>query len=528
MSPAKESSPQPRTQPERSAARFLRHKTSRVELDFRRLTDRVQQRLYPETTPVLASYWLKTVYWSGYSRDEWRELDRLLKRSMAADSAVSEHWRQVVADIRNWIRSTDHRNGKPSGADPRASLIRRPTLGPETLGPYIIRLLNTWLPQEVARMLVADTQEFDPEPAGVPVLAIGKALERLLLRERLAPATLEALLNPALVSARFVYPADLEMLRDVILFLLGQTAPVPAAVLPAAFLGTPRDARIAGDYPEAIDNSYLVDASEGQELHVPITPNQIMQILTESPVGIGSIVVTADGRWWEARKLQGGDEDILVYRPHGRPRIDYSADHARLKVPWPEPRQSWSGTVHFPVELEVFGRQWKVEQWEKDGTHSWLNLIFSRPVSVTMTASSPEASWRRCPPVSADLAWAELETALATALAQHQWDPIERLQREDLIPLGRALFALAQCALSRQKVSMIENNLRAIRFVLGGLDSFYGLIPWRILPPAVRKSLLRARLYSALFELLQQVFGGLPDVPTERLPIRYLVRLAGR
>src|SRR5690349_3826856 len=105
MSPAKESSPQPRTPPERSAARFLRHKTSRVELDFRRLTDRVQQRLYPETTPVLASYWLKTVYWSGYSRDEWRELDRLLKRSLAADSAVSEHWRQVVADIRNWIRS---------------------------------------------------------------------------------------------------------------------------------------------------------------------------------------------------------------------------------------------------------------------------------------------------------------------------------------------------------------------------------------------------------------------------------------
>ena len=503
-------------------------KVSRVQVDFRRLLDRTHRRLYPETMPVLASYWLKTVYWSGYTREEWRELDRLLKRSLANDAFANEYERRALRDVRDWIKGTRRDSRKPSGPDPRAQLVRRPTLGPDTLTAYLVRLLNTWLPQEVARMLVSDPPAGDPEPTGVPVLTTGKALERLLLRERLSTATLEALLNADHLTARLVYPADMEMLQDVILFLLGLTAAITPAILPATFVGTARDTRISDDYPEAIENAYLVDSPEGQELHVPIKPKQVMQILTETPVGIGSMVVTMDGRWWQAGKLQGGDEDIIVYRPHSRPRIDYSADHARLRVPWPEIRQNWSGIVHFPTPCEVFGREWNVARWEQDGARSWLHLVFSRPVSVTIGPSSAPPDLRRCRPASTDLAWAELENALGAALAQNRWDPIEHLQREDLIPLGRAMFALAQSALSQPKVESIAGNLRRILFILGGLDSFYGLIPWRILPDAVRKSLLRNRLYSALVELLQQVFGGVPAPPQESLPIRYLARLAGR
>ena len=507
---------------------FLRRRVSRVELDFQRLLDRIGHRLYPETTPVLASYWLKTVYWSGYARDEWRELDRLIKRQLFGDSPISEVCRQALSDIRSWIRSNDHRNEESDTPDPRLGLVYRPILGPETLAPYTIRLLNTWLPQEVARMLVAEPQAPDSEPTGVPVLATGKALERLLLRERLAPVTLEALLDPQLASPRFLYPADLEMLRDVVLFLLGQTAGVPPAVLPATFLGTQRDARLSGDSPEAIENAHLVGGPQGQELHIPIKPDQVMQILKDVPVGIGSLVVTADGRWWEAAQLQGGAEDLLVYRPHGRPRIDCSADHARLRVPWSEPHPSWSGTVHFPGELEVFGRFWKVARWENDGAHSWLHLVFSRPVPVTMVPSAAAPDLRRCSPASTDLAWAELETALAAALAQNQWDPIERLRREDLIPLGRALFSLAQSAVTRTTVDAIQGNLRRIHFALGSLEPSYGLIPWRILPPVVRKRLLRSRVYPALLELLQQVFAGLPAAPAETPALRYLTHFAGR
>jgi hypothetical protein len=54
------------------------------------------------------------------------------------------------------------------------------------------------------------------------------------------------------------------------------------------------------------------------------------------------------------------------------------------------------------------------------------------------------------------------------------------------------------------------------------------LIPWRILPPAVRKRLQRSRLYSAVLELLQQVFGGLPALPADPPALRYLTRFAGR
>lgn len=526
MSPCPAPSPSLQRTGKRASFSFLRHRVSRVELDFQRLVERVSQRLYPETTPVLASYWLKTVYWSGYGRDEWRELDSLLKRHLSSDFTVSEPCRQALSDIRSWTKSSNHRDGRPEGPNPRSGPVYRPALGPETLAAYTIRLLSTWLPQEIARMLVSEPQTADPDAAGVPVLAIGLALERLLVRERLSPPTLEALLDPHLVSPRFVYPADLEILRDVVLFLLGQTAGIPPTVLPGAFLGTPRDARLSGDSPEALENACLVEASHGQELHVPIKPNQVLQILTEAPVGIGSLVVTADGRWWEATELQGGVEDMLVYRPHGRPRIDYSADHTRLRVPWPESVQGWSGTVHFPHELEVFGRLWKVARWEKDGAHSWLHLIFSRTSPVTLVPSSTPPDLRRCAPASIDLAWAELETALAAALAQNQWEPIERLRREDLIPLGRTLLALAQSALARPKVDAIATNLRRIHFALGSLDPSNGLIPWRILPQAVRKRLMRGRLYPAVLELLQQVFAGVPPAPTEPLPIRYLIRLA--
>ncbi|HLK46931.1 MAG TPA: hypothetical protein VKT49_02285 [Bryobacteraceae bacterium] len=514
-----------KSEEERVLGPFHRHpKPSRVEVDFRRLLERIESRLYPETIPVLASYWLKTVYWSGYSRDEWRALDRLLKRS--GDFPETEYCRQAFADIRAWIKTANRRSGKP--ADPRTALIRRPVLGAESVAPYLIRLLNTWLPQEVARMLVSEPPLEDPDAAGVSVLTTGKALERLLLRERLSTSGLEALLDVEGLSARAVYPADLEILRDVILFLLGQTAALTPAVLPATFLGTPRDARLCRDYPEAIESAYLANSPAGEELHVPIKPNQLMQILTDTAVGIGSTVITKDGRWWEAARLQGGDKDVLVYRPHSRPRIDYTADHARLRVPWPEPRHSWSGFVHFPNLVEVFGRQWTVASWEKDGAHSWLNLVFSRPVPVTMVASESAPELRRCRPASTDLAWAELETAVGAALAQNRWDRIESLQREDLIPLARALFALAQSALSHPKLDTIESNLRRIRFLLGSLDSRYGLIPWRILPREVRKVLLRSRLYSGLLESLQQNFGGLPDAPREPLPMRYLARLAGR
>jgi hypothetical protein len=482
-----------------------RRKTSRVEIDFRCLLDRMRQRMYPETVPVLASFWLKTIYWNGYTRAQWRHLDRLLRSTSLAGEPVEEHWRHAVHDIRNWIRGSVDRPKEPN-TDWRASLGRRSALAPEALAAYTIRLLNEWLPVEVARLLVRE-----PE-SGIPVLTIGRALERLLLRDRLSTATLEALLNPGLLSSRFAYPADLEMLRDVVVFLLGRTsAPAPPA-LPATLLATTADAHFGADFAGDVASAFLRRRGPVEELLVPITQTRAMHVLAEAPARIGSVVVTADGRCWEPMNLQRGDQNVVVYRSDHRLRLDYSADHLRLRIPWPDDRRTWSG-IYFAAPMEIFGRRWKVASWEKDAAHVWLNLVFLQVMPASELASTPASSLRRSGPAAVDLAWAELETALGSGISLGEWTPIERLQREDLIPLGRALFGLVQTVTDRRQrtVEAIDSHLRRIRYLQSALDSSYGPLPWRMLPKSARRILVMARAHPPLLELLQQVFAGVPE-----------------
>jgi hypothetical protein len=62
---------------------FLRRsKVSPAEEDLQALLARMRQRLYPETLPALASFWLQTVCAKGYSRRLWKELDHLLKLAL--------------------------------------------------------------------------------------------------------------------------------------------------------------------------------------------------------------------------------------------------------------------------------------------------------------------------------------------------------------------------------------------------------------------------------------------------------------
>jgi len=490
-------------QPVVSSARKLR----RVQREFYDLAQRAKQRLYPETIPVLASYWLKTVYWSGYSHAEWRALDKLLGTTALSGMPAAEPWRQAVADIRSWIKESSELTPKETRDDWRASLARRSSLSPDAVAAYTIRLLNEWLPLEAARLLVPERE------AGIPVLTIGRALERLLLRDRLSLPTLEALLNPALLSARFAYPADLEILRDVVLFLLGRTSAPAPATLPAILLATTPDARLFEDYAQYVAQAYFVRRGEREELHVPISPDQAIHVLAEAPARIGSVVVSADGRCWEPVNLQRGDQNIIIYQSRGRLRMDYSADHVRLRVPWPDARRNLSGAMNFPQPVEIFGRQWTTNAWERDATGTWLTLVFARTIPITAVASPAAESLRRSGLASADLAWAELETALAAAAAQNEWKPIEQLHREELIPLGRAVFGLMQSLLSRRNrtVDNIESHLKRIRFLQSGSKASYGLIPWRILPKNVRNILMAAHIYPNVLELLRQVFAGLPE-----------------
>src|SRR6516225_9370696 len=111
-----------------------RPKASCVEGDLEGLLARMRQRRYPETIPVLASYWLRTVYAGGYGRRPWKKLNRLLKRTLGdLPDAPS---RQAIVDIQTWIQQTVFLNRQPpQPKSPRSERIFA-TLDSDLLQPY--------------------------------------------------------------------------------------------------------------------------------------------------------------------------------------------------------------------------------------------------------------------------------------------------------------------------------------------------------------------------------------------------------
>jgi hypothetical protein len=487
-------------------------KASRVEADLEALFARMQQRLYPETLPVLTSYWLKTLSASGYKRREWKKVNRRLKRALG-DQLPDSPPRQAIVELQTRIQQTVFLTKHPPQPKPSRSERICATLSSDLLAPYIIRLLNEWLPAEAPRLLGTGNTSAPLRDGGTPALVIARALEGLLVRERLSPRALEMLLQPELVSPHYIYPADAEILQDVILFLLGRTWPLPRSVMPAELLCVAPDSLLPANYREAVRHAFVVPQLGGEEAHVPIPPAQALEILSDEPVRIGSVMATMDGRWWEAVRLQNREPHSVVYRPMGHLGIDHGANHTRLRVPCPEARVSWSGCIPFPETFEIFGREWRLTQWEQDGDRSWLHLAFSRVLPMTQTLPARDARWWRLRPASVDMAWSALENALASSIVQESSEPIERLRHPDLIPLGHAVFELAASLMSRRlpPCELIETQLRGILSLEAHVSSKYGRVPWRILPTTVHGSFFRIQSYPELVELLNQVFDSLPE-----------------
>ena len=485
-----------------------------MQVDFDDLSERVRRRIYPETLPVLGLYWLKTVYARGYRRPEWHALEILLQAALASEFAAESPSRQMLVELQTRVHALCTEESRARSRHDHGNTAR-PALDRDTLLPYLVRLLNEWLPVEVAQMLVQES-EWGPREAGIPSRATAKALERLLIREHLSESTLQSLLKRDLLSPRLIYPGDSEILRDVLVYLLGRTHAAPPPVMPAMLVCVAPSAPLSVDYGEAVEQAYLAQGPDGEELRVPIAPEQAMQILSGNDVRLASLVVTMDGRWWQSGKLKSGDENAVVYRPGGLLRFDYSADHARLRVPWPETRQRWSGPVSFTKPIQLFGREWRVAHWEQDGEHTWLHLVFVHTLSVSATTES-EVRLRRSRPASVDMAWAAMEIALAASVTQRTIDPIEQLRHEELIPLGRALFWLAECVTAHrsEKADSIETRLRAVGYHGGELLAAYGRVPWRILPEPLRKGLSQRRRQATFSEMLGHVFDGLPETRSD-------------
>ena len=467
-------------------------------------------RLYPESIPVLASYWLKTVYYAGHDRRWWKELHRLLRQAQAQPLPEGPAG-EALAEVQAWIKLEVLDNGKlPVGQPAASEPLRAPR--PERLAPYLSRLLNEWLSAEIAGMLVDESTTPCPQEGGIPALIVANAIERLLLRERLARETLEAFLQPDLLSPRDVYPADAEILGDVVLYLLGRTGAPARPVMPATMLSA-AGSSLPADFAGAVRRAAYNPDHGDEEIRVPLAAEQALRVLHTDRVRIGSTIVTMDGRWWESESVQSGDRHCVVYKPAGRLRIDSSHDHARLRIPYPAMQLDWPGAVRLPA-FELFGRQWQAGSWETDGRRTWLDLVFAGTLPVERILPAAETSLGRSHPASIDRAWAALETALAAAMAQKSRDPIEQMRRGEFIPLARALFGLADLVKVRWTPDReaLATQLRAIAYQEAEVALTYGRIPWRIVPAHVQTFFLKRRLSPELLGLLARAFEGLPPV----------------
>ncbi len=478
-----------------------------VRNDYERLLLRSQQRWYPETKDALDFYRLKSFFHKQYGAEQWRRLDALLARNNGQFSS-----------LRTWLRDEGLLNGAIS---PRRFVLpsdTRPPIGRDALLLYVIRLLNEWLPAEIARLLI-DESGGNATQEGMPAIAIGRALERLLLREHISPATLNLLLEPELFSARVVYPAHYEILQDVVLYLLDRTDPPARSILPATLLCIAPDVPLSADYAEEVAHAEPIFGPDGERLQVSIPPSRTLQILRAPHVRITSVVLTADGRWWQADKLTGGDQNVVLYRPQGRLALSDSDGHARLRIPWPESRLEWPGPVSLPAPLEIFGRQWRVVGWEQAADGAWLHLEFMRSITTMARVARDGMRTPRSRTAGADMAWTAMANALAESLEHADSFRLEALRRHEMIPLGRALLALCQSALDRSQrtVETLETRLHAASFYQSSISSVYGPVPWRVLPDSVRATLLRPRLYSALGNPLHELFDALP-APARPLP----------
>jgi hypothetical protein len=480
----------------------------------------MRQHLYSETLPVLASCWLQTLCFSGHNRAWWGELNRSIKE-LLRDGRFDALSRDVLLSIQSWIErnviAADKTLARPVQLQPPFR-----SLTSERLVTYVSRMLNEWLPNEVAQLLTNDDELGIPQDGGIPPLAVAKALDRLLLRERLSPETLEMLLAPGLISPKFAYPADVEIMRDVVLAQLGRISAPPPLVMPAVLLGVVPPA-LTHDYEEAVRSARLVQSPGGEELHIPITAAHALEILSTDLVRIGSVLVTMDGRSWHSSTLHRGDQNFIAYTAGQRLRIDFSADHARLTIPWPESPARWFGAIPVRGPFQIFGREWRTISWEIQRDATLLHCAFLRVLPISETPQTSACSSLRLRPAYVDMAWSEVERALSDSLLRNRVDPLEQMRRTELIPLGRSLYGLAQSVGSSwlSQGRQIETQLRAVRYHLTATEAVYGRPPWRILPAAVQANLAKMRLNSASSELLMNAFSELPKAFSSRFGTRH-------
>src|SRR3954466_283146 len=108
-----------------------RKKPSGPQLVLDDLLARIRARLYPETIPVLASYWLKTVYSAGHNLVWWSQLDAAIQSEQPSGAA------QALADIHSYIRHEILDKRRAPAPRPPSAPPFRPDLTPDQAVAFV-------------------------------------------------------------------------------------------------------------------------------------------------------------------------------------------------------------------------------------------------------------------------------------------------------------------------------------------------------------------------------------------------------
>src|SRR5215469_2008025 len=114
--------------------------------DLSILLERVHRRLYAESVPALASWWLRTVYYARHNRVWWNELDSAIEEFLRRQTSGAAA--ETIRDVQLWVRQAILPQQRLPRVQPLLRPPFRPDLTTDQAAPYLSRVLNEWLPAE--------------------------------------------------------------------------------------------------------------------------------------------------------------------------------------------------------------------------------------------------------------------------------------------------------------------------------------------------------------------------------------------
>ena len=417
---------QPASSPE--AARKLRLE-KQVRRDLHYLLERARLRRYADTVNVLSFYWLQTLR-ESYTPAHWPILQHELQRAL--ESGASEVEIQAIRRASEWVRLAEPDDRLQAEKPDRIPAFTSQNLEPSIAATQVFleTLLNGWLPERILdRYGLRDASDWTAENAyeeaancleqilrtwtKVPDVGAVQALdllqhrepsprEAILLWRRKRQASLESLVRVHVREAGTLDPKLREILNDVILYLLGTTAPAPAAEpgYAAAFSGL-----LGNNLPPEISQQVSrfplpPDYLELSSLLIPVSS-------WPAPAALRSTLLTSDGRLWQARGVghEAGSQPWIEYTAIGRSEVLPQPGGLLLRTPlglWPE---EVSPQLNQSLEFELYNHRWHMLRVEGSGTEAHvLYHAIQEPAGIlkveareprTHQAHSLERPWLR-------------------------------------------------------------------------------------------------------------------------------------